>query len=107
MFLEHLSTISGRIEGAIALSLVDRDGMPVESVSASPELDLEAIAAELISQVRAISQQQQELSVGEVQQFTEMPNHRRRVTHRSTSRMGRPRASTTSPNASSASRSAW
>ena len=58
------------IEGAIALSLVDRDGMPVESVSASPELDLEAIAAELISQVRAISQQQQELSVGEVQQFT-------------------------------------
>lgn len=54
MFLEHLSTISGRIEGAIALSLVDRDGMPVESVSASPELDLEAIAAELISQVRAI-----------------------------------------------------
>ncbi len=70
MFLEHLSTISGRIDGAIALSLVDRDGMPVESVSASPELDLEAIAAELISQVRAISQQQQELSVGEVQQFT-------------------------------------
>ena len=49
MFLEHLSTISGRIEGAIALSLVDRDGMPVESVSASPELDLEAIAAELLS----------------------------------------------------------
>jgi predicted regulator of Ras-like GTPase activity (Roadblock/LC7/MglB family) len=70
MFLEHLSRISGRIDGAIALSLVDRDGMPVESVSASPELDLEAIAAELVSQVRAISQQQQELSVGEVQQFT-------------------------------------
>ena len=80
MFLEHLGTISGRIEGAIALSLVDRDGMPVESVSASPELDLEAIAAELISQVRAISQQQQELSVGEVQQFTVEGDLRREVT---------------------------
>lgn len=70
MFLERLGTISGRIEGAIALSLVDRDGIPVESVSASPELDLEAVAAELIAQIRAISTQQQELSVGEVQQFT-------------------------------------
>ena len=42
MFLEHLGTISGRIEGAIALSLVDRDGMPVESVSASPEFTVVA-----------------------------------------------------------------
>jgi predicted regulator of Ras-like GTPase activity (Roadblock/LC7/MglB family) len=70
MFLERLGTISGRIDGAIALSLVDHDGMPVESVSASAELDLEAVAAELISQVRAISAQQQELSVGPVSQFT-------------------------------------
>ncbi len=70
MFLEKLGSISGRIEGAIALSLVDRDGIAVESVSASPELDLDAVAAELVSQVRAISMQQQELSVGEVHQFT-------------------------------------
>lgn len=70
MFLEQLSGISGRIDGAIALSLVDRDGIPVESVSASPELDLEAVAAELVSQVRSISMQQQELSVGPVKQFT-------------------------------------
>lgn len=70
MFLEQLSGISSRIEGAIALSLVDRDGIPVESVSASPELDLEAVAAELVSQVRSISTQQQELSVGAVEQFT-------------------------------------
>lgn len=70
MFLERLGTISGRIDGAIALSLVDRDGIPVESVSASRELDLDAVAAELVSQVRAISAQQQELSVGEVEQFT-------------------------------------
>lgn len=70
MFLERLGTISGRIDGAIALSLVDRDGIAVESVSSSPELDLETVAAELVAQVRAISAQQQELSVGEVAQFT-------------------------------------
>jgi predicted regulator of Ras-like GTPase activity (Roadblock/LC7/MglB family) len=70
MFLERLGSISARIDGAIALSLVDHDGIPVESVSSSAELDLDAIAAELVAQVRAISAQQQELSVGEVQQFT-------------------------------------
>ena len=70
MFLERLGTISGRIQGALALSLVDRDGIPVESVSLAPDLDLESAAAELVSQVRAISSQQQELSVGEVQQVT-------------------------------------
>jgi predicted regulator of Ras-like GTPase activity (Roadblock/LC7/MglB family) len=70
MFLERLGSISGRIDGAIALSLVDRDGIPVESVSSSAELDLETAAAELVAQVRAISTQQQELSVGPVEQFT-------------------------------------
>ena len=42
----------------------------VESVSASPELDLDAVAAELVSQVRAISAQQQELATGAVEQLT-------------------------------------
>jgi predicted regulator of Ras-like GTPase activity (Roadblock/LC7/MglB family) len=70
MFLERLGNISARIDGAIALSLVDHDGIAVESVSSSAELDLDAVAAELVAQVRAISTQQQELSVGEVQQFT-------------------------------------
>lgn len=70
MFLERLSTVSNRIEGAIALSLVDHDGMPVESVSLAPGVDLESVAAELVSQVRTISNQQQELSVGEIRQVT-------------------------------------
>src|SRR5262245_34603264 len=70
MFLERLGTISGRIDGAVALSLVDRDGIAVESVSATPELDLDAVAAELVAQVRAISAQQQELATGEVEQLT-------------------------------------
>lgn len=69
MFLEKLSRLSSRIDGALALSLVARDGIPVESVSSDPDLDLEVLAAELISQVRSITENHRELAVGEVQQF--------------------------------------
>lgn len=70
MFVERLNKISDRIPGAVALSLVAGDGLPVESVNADPDLDLEALAAELINQVRAITDDHRELAVGEVQQFT-------------------------------------
>jgi predicted regulator of Ras-like GTPase activity (Roadblock/LC7/MglB family) len=70
MFLEHLSRISNQIEGALALSLVARDGIPVESVSSDPELDLEVLAAELIAQVRSITENHRELEMGEVQQLS-------------------------------------
>jgi predicted regulator of Ras-like GTPase activity (Roadblock/LC7/MglB family) len=70
MFLEQLNSISNRIDGALALSLVARDGIPVESVSADPDLDLEVLAAELVAQVRSIAEDHRELAVGEVQQLT-------------------------------------
>lgn len=70
MFLERLSRITSRIDGALALSLVSRDGMPVESVSSDAEVDVEVLAAEMLAQVKAISDQQRELAVGEVQQFS-------------------------------------
>jgi predicted regulator of Ras-like GTPase activity (Roadblock/LC7/MglB family) len=66
MFLERLSSITRRIEGAVALSLVAGDGIPVESVNSDPGLDLELLAAELIAQVRVISDDHRELNVGEV-----------------------------------------
>lgn len=69
MFLERLNRVRNRIEGAVALSLVAKDGMPVESVSSDPELDLEVLAAEIISQVRVISDDHRELDVGDVQHF--------------------------------------
>jgi predicted regulator of Ras-like GTPase activity (Roadblock/LC7/MglB family) len=72
MFLDQLSRVSNRIEGALALSLVARDGIPVESFSADPDLDLEALAAELINQVRSITENHRELGVGEVQQLAVM-----------------------------------
>lgn len=70
MFLDQLSQISNRIDGALALSLVAKDGMPVESVSSDPDLDLEVLAAELIAQVRSITENHRELDVGEVQQLS-------------------------------------
>ncbi len=70
MFLERLSQISGRIEGAEALSLVAQDGIPIESVSSRSDLDLDLLAAELVSQARSISSDHRELAVGEVQQFS-------------------------------------
>jgi predicted regulator of Ras-like GTPase activity (Roadblock/LC7/MglB family) len=72
MFLDELSRISNRIEGTIALSLVARDGIPVESVSSDPDLDLEVLAAELVAQARSISDNHRELDVGEVQQLSVM-----------------------------------
>jgi predicted regulator of Ras-like GTPase activity (Roadblock/LC7/MglB family) len=70
MFRELLNRISDRIDGAIALSLVAKDGMPVESFTTSPDLDLDVLAAEMISQARSISSNHRELEVGEVQQLS-------------------------------------
>ncbi len=70
MFLDQLSRISNRIEGALALSLVAKDGMPVESVSSDPNLDLEVLAAELVAQARSITENHREMDVGEVQQLS-------------------------------------
>jgi len=70
MFLDQLSRISNRIDGALALSLVAKDGIAVESVSSDPNLDLEVLAAELVAQARSITEDQRELHVGEVQQLS-------------------------------------
>ncbi len=67
MFLDRLNGIANRIDGAIALSLVAKDGISVESVSSDPGLDLEVLAAELIAQTRAISENHRELEAGDVQ----------------------------------------
>lgn len=70
MFVDRLEAIRGRIDGALALSLVDGDGIPVESVSADPDLDLEMLAAELVAQLRSIADDHRDLGVGEVSQFS-------------------------------------
>ncbi|MEM1206147.1 MAG: roadblock/LC7 domain-containing protein [Acidobacteriota bacterium] len=70
MFSERLETLIDSIDGAEVLSLVAKDGIPVESVSKDPSVDLELLAAELMSQVRAVTQNHQELAVGRVQHLS-------------------------------------
>jgi predicted regulator of Ras-like GTPase activity (Roadblock/LC7/MglB family) len=70
VFLERLSAVADRAGGAIAVSLVADDGIPIESVNTSPDLDLEAAAAELVSMARAISQEQRELDAGGLRQLS-------------------------------------
>lgn len=69
MFLEKLKTIRQRIPGSVALTLVDRDGIPVETTSSDPSLDLEALAAELVIQVRSMTENHRELAAGDVRQL--------------------------------------
>lgn len=70
MFLERLSAVQERIEGALALSLVDRDGIQVEAVSSAPDLDLELLAAEMLAQLKLMAEHQRELGVGRIEQFS-------------------------------------
>ena len=70
MFLERLTRVSERIPGSLALALVASDGMMVESIASDPELDLETLSAELLSQVASISSDQSELGAGDLEQFS-------------------------------------
>lgn len=70
MFAERLQQVTDRIDGVLALSLVAKDGIPVESVIVDSGVDLELLAAELLSQVRAVSQDHRELAVGKVRLFS-------------------------------------
>ena len=70
MFVEKLSRISDRIGGTLALSLVARDGIPVSSVASDPDLDLDLLAAELIAQARAVTENHRDLHMGELLQFS-------------------------------------
>ena len=67
MFREHLQRISDRVEGTVALSLVAKDGIAVATVNSDPGLDLDVLAAELVAQARAISENHRELEAGDVQ----------------------------------------
>jgi predicted regulator of Ras-like GTPase activity (Roadblock/LC7/MglB family) len=69
MFTERLQQVAENIDGFMALAMVAADGIPVESIKQTEEVDFEILAAELMAQVRAISQNHQELAVGTVKHF--------------------------------------
>ncbi len=66
----RLEALLDRIEGAQAVSLVAADGISVATAKRDGAFDLEALAAELLTQVRAISDEQRDLGVGEVDQYS-------------------------------------
>ena len=72
-----MSDIPGRLRllrerniRALAGSLVGGDGLPVATSGVDGGFDVEALAAELLSQVRSISDEQRDLAVGEVDQYS-------------------------------------
>lgn len=70
MFQERLQSICDSIDGALAVSLVDADGITVETFGDGSSLDLEALGAELLAQTQAISRDHRELAMGEVRQLS-------------------------------------
>lgn len=66
----RLETLLDRIDGALAVSLVAADGIPVATARREDGFEVESLAAELLTQVRAISQEQRDLDVGEVDQYS-------------------------------------
>lgn len=68
MFSDRLQRIHDRLNGAQAVSLVGKDGILVESHN-SVGIDVDTLAAELLTQVRAISDDHRELTIGPVRQF--------------------------------------
>ena len=69
MFLERLGTVIKRIDGALALSLVDGDGIPIEAVNSRPEIDLEALAAESVAQLRSVADTHADLAAGSLRHY--------------------------------------
>lgn len=75
MFEERLKRVAEAAGGVLGVSLVSRDGIPVESYQTDERLDLEALAAELLTQVKTASRDQQELAMGSVRQFSVTTDH--------------------------------
>ena len=70
MFERRLQALVSRIEGARGVCLVALDGIAVESYPEALDLDLEAMAAELLTLIRRISDEQRDPTVGEVRGFS-------------------------------------
>ena len=70
MLLDRLGKIHQRIPDMLALSLIDRDGISVESIAMHPGLDLEGLAVEMLTRLREIHQSFRELDGGPMSQLT-------------------------------------
>lgn len=69
MFEDRLHHICDKVDGAVAATLVDKDGITVNSYSINGDIDLEALAAELLAQTNNIARDHRELDLGELRQL--------------------------------------
>jgi predicted regulator of Ras-like GTPase activity (Roadblock/LC7/MglB family) len=67
-FEERLEELRSRVEGTQAVCIVADDGILVESAGGE-DVDLEAIAAEVVTQVRNLGDAQRGLGVGPVREM--------------------------------------
>lgn len=73
MFEKRLEAIASRLDGLVLASLVAADGIRVESHAAAegPEgLNTDHLAVELLTQLKAISQNHDEFGLGEVREYS-------------------------------------
>ena len=63
---DRLADVVDSVQGALAASLVAKDGMPVDSVWDVNELQLEVVAAEMLAQIQFIKDSDDNLSSGPV-----------------------------------------
>jgi predicted regulator of Ras-like GTPase activity (Roadblock/LC7/MglB family) len=70
VFEERLETIAKRLGDARLVALVATDGIPVETFGDDVSLDVDALAAELLTQIRSIADNHSELAMGSVRQLS-------------------------------------
>jgi predicted regulator of Ras-like GTPase activity (Roadblock/LC7/MglB family) len=70
MFEERLEIIARRLQDVRLVALVAADGIPVEVHSGDDELDVDVLAAELLTQVRSIADNHGDLAMGSVRQLS-------------------------------------
>jgi predicted regulator of Ras-like GTPase activity (Roadblock/LC7/MglB family) len=68
VFAQRLNDLRGAVSGALAACLAAGDGISIESVGGE-DLDLEVLAAEMVSMAQGIGTEQRGLRIGETTRF--------------------------------------
>jgi predicted regulator of Ras-like GTPase activity (Roadblock/LC7/MglB family) len=70
MFEDRLEALASQLDAVRLVALIAGDGIPVEAYVADDTIDVDALAAELITLVRSISRQHGDLALGGVKQLS-------------------------------------
>ena len=69
MFRKALASIRDQVDGTLAVSLIDLDGIPIESIN-DHAVPLDIMGAEFGGFIKSIKQANTELNTGDVTQFS-------------------------------------